>query len=66
MSETAAVVVRRAMSASERMKKFLEKAVDKVERMDGQEKQAFGVLRLRIGWGLVSLRLRNVDVEDGC
>ena len=39
MSETAAVVVRRAMS--ERMKKSLEMAVDKVERMDGQEKQAF-------------------------
>ena len=41
MSETAAsaVVVRRAMS--ERMKKSLEMAVDKVERMAGQEKQAY-------------------------
>ena len=32
MSKTVADVVRRAMS--ERMKKFLEKVVDKVERMD--------------------------------
>ena len=39
MSETAAVVVRKTLSG--RMKKFLEKSVDKVERTDGQEKQAF-------------------------
>ena len=39
MSKTVADVVRRAMS--ERMKRSLEKAVDKVERMDGQEKQVF-------------------------
>ena len=32
-------MVRRALSG--RMKKFLEKAVDKVERTDGQEKRAF-------------------------